>query len=329
MIKRTQNSKIIIICPPNSVTGGPEALHQLSHKLLHIGVEHVFMHYIPKKNNPKPANYNVYTTQEIDTIEDHDENILIIPESMTDLVKKYPKSQKIIWWLSVNFYKILMDKRIRKQNIFSKLLYDQKDKEYLFEPLPNVYQWAQSFRSSIYLKNHNIPGSQIDFVCDYINPAFLANKNTIQKNLNQKRVLYNPRKGKKEIEEIIKQSPEINWFPIQNMNAEQIKEIMADSLLYVDFGENPGRDKMLRESVSQDCCIISGKNGSSAYYEDVKIPSEYKFEFSETKIPKIIEKIKDVIENYPNHISNFKIYKEMVLNEEIEFENKLKIIFEV
>ena len=37
------------------------------------------------------------------------------------------------------------------------------------------------------------------------------------------------------------------------------KNLMAKSLLYVDFGENPCRDKMLRESVSQDCCIISGK----------------------------------------------------------------------
>ena len=36
------------------------------------------------------------------------------------------------------------------------------------------------------------------------------------------------------------------------------KNLMAKSLLYVDFGENR-RDKMLRESVSQDCCIISGK----------------------------------------------------------------------
>lgn len=327
MITYTDQSKIIIFCPPNSVTGGPEALHQLADKLYHLEVKNVFMHYLPKRKNAKPENYNIYQTNEIHTIEDKEENILIIPESMTFLVKVYPKSQKVIWWLSVNFYKVLMDHRIRRQSIFTKLFYRQKDKEYHFEDLPNVFQWAQSYRSSIYIKDHSIPENQIDFVCDYINPSFLANKETIYKDLTNKTILYNPRKGKKEISQLIKSSPELNWLPIQNMNADQIKEVMAKSLLYVDFGENPGRDKMLREAVSQDCCIVSGKNGSSAFYEDLMISETYKFSFSEDKIPEIIAKIKDVLENYPDHISQFTTYKKMVLNEEIAFVDKLKEIF--
>ncbi|OCK52377.1 hypothetical protein BA768_12350 [Chryseobacterium sp. CBo1] len=327
MISYKNTSKIIIFCPPKKVTGGPEALHQLSNKLYELGFDNVYMHYVPKKANAKAVNYNIYRTQEIHSFEDHPDNILIIPESMTFLIKKYPQSQKIIWWLSVDFYKILMDYRVRKQSFITKIFYNQNDKEYHFEALPNVYQWAQSYRSSIYLKDHGIPESQIDFVCDYINPIFLENKEPIQKDLNNKTILYNPKKGKKEIPELIKASPDLQWIPIQNMNASQIKELMSKSLLYVDFGENPGRDKMLRESVSQDCCIISGKNGSSAYYEDLMIPEEYKFEFSESKIPAIVEKIKEVLNNYPQHIPQFRVYKDMVLNEEITFEKKLQEIF--
>jgi len=328
MITYTQQSKVIIFCPPQKVTGGPEALHQLSDKLIRLGNRNVFMFYLPKKKNAKPQNYSVYNTQEIDTIEDRQENILIIPESMTFLVKEYPKSQKIIWWLSVDYYKKLMDLRIRRQNVFSRLFYQQKNKEYNFEHLPNVFQWAQSYRSSIYLKDNNIPEAQIDYVCDYINPIFLKNnKGAHQKDLTNKTILYNPHKGKKEIPELIKNSPELIWIPIQNMNAHEIKNLMAKSLLYVDFGENPGRDKMLRESVSQDCCIISGKNGSSVYYEDLMIPDEYKFNFNKENIPHIIEKIKEVLEKYSEHIPKFVPYKEIVLNEEISFEKKLKEIF--
>jgi len=132
MITYTQQSKVIIFCPPQKVTGGPEALHQLSDKLIRLGNRNVFMFYLPKKKNAKPQNYSVYNTQEIDTIEDRQENILIIPESMTFLVKEYPKSQKIIWWLSVDYYKKLMDLRIRRQNVFSRLFYQQKNKEYNF-----------------------------------------------------------------------------------------------------------------------------------------------------------------------------------------------------
>ncbi|WP_313002043.1 hypothetical protein [Chryseobacterium gleum] len=327
MLTYTDQSEIIIFCPPNSVTGGPEALHQLADKLYNLGIKNVFMHYIPQRKNAKPINYNVYTTKEIESVGDKPENILIIPESMTFLVKKYPESQKVIWWLSVDFYKILMDHRIRRQSFFTKLFYKQNDKEYHFEHLPNVYQWAQSYRSSIYIKDHGIPSNQIDFVCDYINPSFLKNTDRIEKDLSNKTILYNPRKGKKEISELIKNSPDLQWVPVQNMNADQIKDLMAKSLLYVDFGENPGRDKMLRESVSQDCCIISGKNGSSAFYEDLMIPDQYKFNFNEKIIPEIIAKIKEVLDNYPDHISQFSTYKNMVLNEEIAFENKLKEIF--
>lgn len=327
MITYKNDSTIIIFCPPKKVTGGPEALHQLADRLDKIGVKNVFMHYLPKRRNAKATNYSVYKTREIDAVEDHPDTIIIIPESMTFLIKRYPLSQKVIWWLSVDFYKILMDYRIRKQSVFTKLFYQQKDKEYYFEALPNVFQWAQSYRSSVYLKKHGIPESQIDYVCDYINPSFTENKNLIKKDLRDRTILYNPKKGKDEISLLIKNSPELNWVPIQNMNAEQIKDLMSKSLLYVDFGENPGRDKMLRESVSQDCCIISGKNGSSEYYEDLMIPEEYKFNFSPEKIPAILNKIHCVFDNYSQHIVNFKTYKEVVLNEEAVFENKLKEIF--
>lgn len=329
MISYTNTSKIIIFCPPRKVTGGPEALHQLSNKLYELNYTDVFMHYIPKRGNAKPKNYNIYKTKEIHIVEDSPENILIVPESMTFLVKKYPLSQKIIWWLSVDFYKILMDYRIRKQSFFTKLFYKQENKEYHFEHLPNVFQWAQSYRSSVYLKDHNISKSQIDCVCDYINPIFLENKQSIQKDLTNKTVLYNPKKGKNEISELIKNSPELKWIPIQNMNATQIKDLMSKSLLYVDFGENPGRDKMLRESVSQDCCIISGKNGSSAFYEDLMIPENYKFDFNENRIPEIVTKIKEVLDNYPEHIPQFRVYKDIVLGEEVLFEKKLKEIFRI
>ncbi len=327
MISYKSNSKIIIFCPPKKVTGGPEALHQLSNKLYELNYDNVFMHYVPQRTNAKAKNYDIYKTKEIKSFEDSSDHILIIPESMTFLIKKFPKSQKIIWWLSVDFYKILMDYRIRKQNFFTTLFYKQDDKEYHFENLPNVFQWAQSYRSSVYLKDHNIPEGQIDYVCDYINPIFLDKNQAIKKDFSNKTILYNPKKGKKEIAELIKNSPELTWIPIQNMNANQIKDLMAKSLLYVDFGENPGRDKMLRESVSQDCCIISGKNGSSAYYEDLMIPDEYKFDFSPEKIPVILNKIKDVLNNYPSHFPYFQTYKNVVLNEEAVFEEKLKEIF--
>lgn len=52
------------------------------------------MYYTPKKKDAKPQNYSVYSTQEIDVVEDIQENILIIPESMTYLVKNTQSLRK-------------------------------------------------------------------------------------------------------------------------------------------------------------------------------------------------------------------------------------------
>ena len=43
------------------------------------------------------------------------------------------------------------------------------------------------------------------------------------------------------------------------------------------------------------------------------IPDEYKFNFSKENIPHIIEKIKEVLEKYSEHISNFEAYKRLFL----------------
>lgn len=326
MITYTETSNIIIFCPSRKVTGGPEALHQLSHKLISLGLNGVYMYYLPKRKGSKPGNYRNYKTEEISHFEDSSENILVVPESMTFLVKKFPKSQKIIWWLSVDFYRILMDRRIRKQNFIKKLFYKQSNLEYHFEPYSNVVHWAQSFRSGLYLKQHKVSENQIDYVCDYIHPSFLEPQE-ITKDLSNKIVLYNPKKGRAEIALLIQHSPDLTWFPIQNMSSQEIKDVMSRALLYVDFGENPGRDKMLRESVSQDCCIVSGKNGSSAFYEDLMIPDQYKFEFNEENIPLILKLIRNILQNYPQHVGNFAAYKNRVLSEEKDFERKLKEIF--
>ncbi|MGB9756015.1 MAG: hypothetical protein ACPLXO_03930, partial [Desulfurella sp.] len=50
--------------------------------------------------------------------------------------------------------------------------------------------------------------------------------------------------------------------------------------------------------ISVSCLVIIGKRGSAAFFEDVPLPDEYKFENREENISKIIEKIEDCFENF-------------------------------
>lgn len=325
-------SKIYIVCPANSTTGGPEALHQLSHKLKTVLNYDVRMFYTNKKKglNPKPEIYNIYYTKETSEIIDKENDVLIIPESLTYYIYKYTQIQKIVWWLSVDFYAICMKNRHRGLNFYvSKYILRKKEiKEYLLEDLPNVYHWAQSYRSYLYLLKKGIPEEKIARVCDYMNPIFISKDNQ-ESNINHKDniIIYNPKKGKKAIDLIKKQCRDYPWIPIQGMTPLQVSNLMKRAKLYIDFGYNPGRDRMLRESALMNCIIISGTGGSSKFTQDLNIPDKYKFEYSKAKILEIVAKIKEVLNNYDTCISDFNTYKEEIISEEKLFENQLRKFF--
>ncbi|MDR2121838.1 MAG: hypothetical protein LBP34_01820 [Flavobacteriaceae bacterium] len=332
-MKITSQTKIFIICPAGKSTGGPEALHQLCHKLRHVLGYDARMVYIKKKflRNSKPDVYSVYKTEKAKKIIDNKENILIIPESLTHYIYEYRNIQKVVWWLSVDFYAICMKNRQEKRFkfYFSKYIQGKKEvKEYLLEDLPDVYHWAQSYRSFLYLLDHGIAKEKIKRVCDYMNPLFLERtQRDASMEKKQNIILYNPKKGREEIESIKEKCIDYQWIPIRGMTPEQVSDTMRKAKLYIDFGYNPGRDRMLRESTLMKCIIISGKNGSSKYQEDLNIPEAYKFEYSRDIIPKIVTKIHEVITNYERCISDFIQYSQETLEEEKNFEKQLETIF--
>ncbi|MCO6564424.1 MAG: hypothetical protein J6581_03155 [Apibacter sp.] len=326
--------RIYIICPANISTGGPEALHQLSHKLRTICKLDARMYYVHKKPNlnPKPEIYNIYETSEITTIEDSPNNVIIIPESLTNYIFKFKESKKIVWWLSVDFYSICMKNRHRGLKFYYSKYFKgrREDQEYHFENIHNVYHWAQSYRSYLYLVKNRIPENKISYVCDYVNPIFLEKSNQItDSNKKENTIVYNPKKNNKKLISIIKKKSKFNWIAIKNMTPDQVVETMKKAKIYVDFGYNPGRDKMLRESSIMKCVIISGMGGSSKYQQDLNIPKEYKFNFTNNELPKIIDKIEHSITDYDNAILNFSNYRNEILNEESKFENQLQLFFQV
>ena len=93
--------KVIILCPGDTVTGGPELLHQLAHELCMNGIDAGICYYPLHKKYQTPSEYSRYNTKNID-ISDSENNIIIIPESATILANNLKKSEIIIWWLSVD-----------------------------------------------------------------------------------------------------------------------------------------------------------------------------------------------------------------------------------
>lgn len=322
----TKSTKIYVASPGNVATGGPELLHQLVYELNKLGKSAYMLYYKKTENNPVHEAYKHYKNPYVDSIEDVEDNILIVPEVVTDLLYNYRNIQKIIWWLSVdNYYKRFNSNNMIKQ-IIKKILYSLGYfNVYKFDKKESIFHFVQSEYAKQHLLSKGI--MEIQFLGDYLNKHFIENQSNNINSHKKNIVVYNPKKGIEFTKKLINLANDIKFVPIENMTREEVAELLSSAKVYIDFGNHPGKDRIPREAAISGCCVITGKQGSSKYYEDVAIEDEFKFDDSEKEIPKIIKKIKDIFNDYELNSNKFDFYREKIKNEQLEFINDIKKIF--
>jgi hypothetical protein len=319
-IKIYKDTKIYIMAPSHTVTGGPELLHQLYYYLKNKKGANVYMYYYPTNTiNPIPSVYKIYVNSFVNHIEDNSKNILISPEiyDAVSLLKNYKNIRKIIWWLSVdNFYTSRFSIKIRNFRLsYSKLLknVDIKKDKYLTDIYLHLVQ-------SEYAKQHLIKNgfSNIAYLSDYLNKSFLKQKF----NINDKRniISYNPSKGFKFTRRIIedKSAKGLTFIPIKNMKREEVISLLKKTKVYIDFGNHPGKDRIPREAAILGCCVITNRKGSANYQKDIPIYQRYKVS-ENTDIPEIVNIIKDCLKNYKLRYKNFDNYRKVIKKEYKKF----------
>ena len=328
--------KIFIFCPANVATGGPEALHQLCYQLRNLGYDALMMYtnyQHSQYDTPVCSQYLHYQNPFVLDYEDSFNNICIIPETGTGSFYLIKEGTKILWWLSVdNYVKAATTIRgyasgnhyitniiyIIKKNM--QKIYDIKRKDIKFH-------FVQSYYALNYCKKIGIPEEKIFYISDYLSDDYLqtSKENITEQKNNQ--VLFNPKKGIEFTKQLMQQAPDIQWIPIVNLSYEQARELMAQSKVYIDFGNHPGKDRLPREAAVNGCCIITGKRGSAQYKKDIPIPNEFKFEDKEDNIESIIKKIHYIMENYNQESNKFAEYREKIYSEEDHFRQDIKNAF--
>ena len=61
---------------------------------------------------------------------------------------------------------------------------------------------------------------------------------------------------------------QLSRIAIQDMDAEQVRETLASSRIYIDFGHQPGKDRVPREAACMDCIVFLHEQGSACFFED-------------------------------------------------------------
>lgn len=318
--------RVFISCPANLATGGTELLHQLSWHLSSRGVEN-YMLYINANPaiSPTPEVFAKYQVQYVTFFVDDESSVLICPETMIERMYVCTKGIVIIWWLSVNNYFTIYQDSINycgKMDIFELKKYTR------------LIHFVQSKYAYEFVdKNITLGSKKIFYLTDYINEEIIHIGSKYKNQTERKDiVLYNPKKGIHNLEHIRELCrADIQWIPLQDLTPDQMAKVMCSAKVYIDFGAHPGKDRIPREAAACGCCIITNREGSAAYTEDVGIPEKYKLSNMQD-YAQVLDIIYDLVDNYEQRKNDFEAYATSVLKEKESFEkeidNMLKIINE-
>ena len=95
----------------------------------------------------------------------------------------------------------------------------------------------------------------------------------------------------------------------------------------MDFGFHPGKDRMPREAMLFNNCVITNMKGSANNNIDIPIKSKFKFTEKYSNLNNIKILINQIFFNHKKELKNFNNYKKKILNEKKVFEKQVLNIF--
>lgn len=350
LVNISNQSKIYIVSPFIQ-TGGPHSLHQLVHLLKEYGCD-AAIKYFPEPIGKRYSEslYPQYDISVAEKIEDTQDNIIIVSETCTELLKKFSHIQKCVWWLSLDFHffeyiypgsKISLRNRQWTSWLLPFMMgYKLLSKVYKREPL--VLIGNQDFSRAVnlynceyvhrYLQEHNVPNEKMHYLCGPLEKIYMADDRNDILVGKQNTIIYSPKKMDKRFFQKVKEAIEardkkIKFIPIRNMNREQVFSTERRAKLYLDFGFFPGPERIPREAVSLYCNIITSDIGAAKNGKDVCIPDRYKFELKDENVEIIANLAVNMVHNYEDYIGDFELYRDKVKEQIERFDGDIREIF--
>ena len=323
---------ILVCCPGNAMTAGPEAIHQLASDLIRLGHNAAVVYFPFSKTFETPEPYKKYGVP-IAKYRDIQGELIIFPEIVTTYGLKAKHAQAAIWWMSVNNYTCIRygypwrDKLRYFKNVVKGLRPLRGIKS-----LSKMKHFVQSYYAMDFLKSNGISSLLLsDPIPIYTSKQYLNQlPQKLRAAIRSNTILYNPHKGKKTIQSLILYFPDFHFFPLSGFNREQLATKFLESKLYIDFGHHPGKDRLPREAAIHGCCVITGLYGSANNHIDVNIPEAYKID---DRSPHFFNHFKAQVNLIFNHFEEcaeeFSEYRETISQEQLEFEKQINQIFSI
>jgi len=317
---------IYLLCPANTRTGGPEAMHQLGRALLDFGHDARMLYCpveywqkplaltgqngsfgFPEIDSPMPPEYAHYKVPGTFRIDDDTNNALVFPEVWPDITRSFTRLTPYMWWLSI-------DNGLLPIKAFGG-----------FDAIRAMRcnHLCQSYYALEFLRQHDIYGLPL---FDYTSPEHAAAVGVAQFP-RENRVLY-ARRGRWFAEWLKQLAPDLQWRELGGLTPAEVQTLFLTSKIYIDFGNHPGKDRMPREAAMLGCCIIVGKCGSAVNAFDVPIPDRYKFRDSRRlNGRRVVRAIRATLADFDNQTGDFALYRRTIETEREEFMAQVVRVF--
>lgn len=293
--------KLFIMCPL-TLSGGPEALHQLCNacNASAPAAPVAYMIYVvPAQTEYTILQsgwnlYDAYTRVLIaNRIEDIESNVLIIPEvfDSTHLHQRYPRIQKVIWWLSISY---AIQTRAFFKHVRNKVFNHACQSKFAYDMIKRYVE-------------------KCFYLSDYICPIFWRYV-PVQK--KQDRVVFNGLKD--DITKYLCREHGIPCIAIANMDKTMVMNALASSKVYVDMGSHPGKDRLPREARILNCVVVTNRHGSAFHHEDVPIHEKI------NGSGELIELIKDIFVHYDAYLQKQASFKAEIWSQHSRFDAQVQ-----
>lgn len=309
--------RIYVCCPGDTVTGGPELLHQLVAVLSRLGLE-AFITYFPVSRHWRtPSEYLRYECPIAHDVADTDESAIIVPEVYTSVLKKIRAAQRVIWWLSVDNYRGNFDNLGNVKVWLKRLVMRDIDRS---RPCIHLFQ-SQYARDFVW----RWLGADGWPLSDYLADEYFTT--CPQLNGRSDTILFNPKKGYWFTRQLIRHCSDLSFVPLINMTRAQVKSSLERSKIYVDFGPHPGKDRLPREAAMCGCVVVVGQRGSARNASDVPLAQSYKFPVRPSTLPVVADALRAITHDYATHLAAQAQYRLGVLKGRDVFDQELRAVF--
>jgi len=281
--KHKIEERMYILFPPNAEAGGVESIFQGCDSINRNGGDCWLVYEGEHLKDPIPEKYKCYEnvkTSHISNVDMNKKNLMILPEVFTDKIPDFSDMGVAIWWLSVD-------------NNHGKF------RDFANDDILHLYQ-------SEYAKDFLVRNGANNILPfhDYINEFEIVESE------RQNLVCFNPAKGLEKTRFIANNTPEgVGFVPLSGMSKQDMIRAMSACKIYIDFGHHPGRDRIPREAALLGCLVITSRDGSAGFHEDIPVDERYKIGDLNPSIGALLN---DLIQNYDSEVSNFDHYREVI-----------------